>query len=354
MEAEGLRGRVDGAIGAFLSEQARVLADVDDDCAPLVGYVADLMSGGKRLRAAFCYWGRRAAGAADEPAAVTVAAALEFLQAAALIHDDVMDGSDLRRGAPAMHRRFGTLHRGSRWAGDADHFGISAAVLAGDLCLLWSDELYAGSGLPPVALGRGRAIFNRMRTQLMGGQYLDLLDQASAGRRQPGALDRARRVMHYKSAKYTVEHPLLLGGRLAGADDDLLASYSAFGLSLGEAFQLRDDVLGVFGDSGRTGKPAGDDLREGKRTVLVALAFEQATAVQEGILTSLLGDRALDSAGVGALREIIVDTGALTRVEVMIGELLEQSLAALDRADLDEPGRSVLHALAEAATDRSS
>ncbi|GAA2854182.1 geranylgeranyl pyrophosphate synthase [Actinoplanes cyaneus] len=351
LDTENLRDRVRATVEAHLDRQRQVLDEVSDDCEPLVRYVADLMDGGKRLRAAFCYWAWRAAGAPDGPGIVTAAAALEFLQAAALIHDDVMDGSDTRRGAPAVHRRFAALHRGG---GDAGHFGNSAAVLAGDLCLTWSDALYSGSGLPPAALARGRAIFDRMRTQLMGGQYLDLLDQATAGPPHRDALRRARRVVHYKSAKYTVEHPLLLGGLLAGAGDDLLTCLSAFGLPLGEAFQLRDDVLGVFGDPARTGKPAGDDLRDGKRTVLIALAYERADAVQEKILNALLGDPELDGTGVGTLREVIAGTGALTAVERLIGELLERSLSALDTADLDEPGRSVLLALADAATDRVS
>ena len=349
-----LRDRVQETITAFLSAQADTLTGVSADCAPLVRYVADLMSHGKRLRAAFCYWAWRAAGAPDGPGIVTAASALEFFQAAALIHDDVMDCSDMRRGAPAVHRRFATLHRGNDWTGDAEHFGMSAAVLAGDLCLTWSDELYTGSGLPPAALVRGRTVFNRMRTQLMGGQYLDLVEQAIAGRRGEDALQRARRVVQYKSAKYTVEHPLLLGGQLAGADDAVLAGLSAFGLPLGEAFQLRDDVLGVFGDAGRTGKPAGDDLREGKRTVLIALAVERATAAQRGAIDSLLGDPGLDAAGIGTLREVIVDTGALTAVEGMIADLLDRYLAVLDTTAVDEVSRSMLVALASAATNRAS
>ena len=238
LDVADLGTRVGTTIDEFLSVQTEVLADVSDDCDPLVRYVADLVSGGKRLRPAFCYWAWRAAGAPDDPAAVVAATALEFLRAAALIHDDVMDGSDTRRGAPAMHRRFAGLHRGHRWNGDGDHFGVSAAVLAGDLCLTWSDELFSGCGLSPAAVGRG--VFNSMRTQLMGGQYLDLLDQVSAVRRPTAAVERDRRVMRFKSAKYTVEHPLLL---LGGADDCLLARLSAFGLPLGEAFQLRDDIL---------------------------------------------------------------------------------------------------------------
>ncbi|XVV15186.1 polyprenyl synthetase family protein [Actinoplanes sp. CA-131856] len=347
-----ISARVQREVDDFLAAQATILADVHSDCAPLVGYLTGFMTGGKRLRAAFCYWAWRAAGGADGPEIVRASAALEFFQAAALIHDDVMDASETRRGAPAMHRRFAALHSGHGWRGEPDRFGESAAVLAGDLCLVWSDELYTASGLHPLALTRGRAVFNGMRTQLMGGQYLDLLEQAIAGGRERGALERARRVVHYKSAKYTVEHPLLLGARLAGAGDDLLGRLSGFGLPLGEAFQLRDDILGVFGDPARTGKPAGDDLREGKRTVLIALALDRARAPQKALVDELLGSPALDEPGVGALREIIVDTGALDAVEDMISGLLERSLAALTAAPMDRASRSALEGLARAATDR--
>ncbi|BBH68525.1 putative polyprenyl synthetase [Actinoplanes sp. OR16] len=355
-EISALRAQVQETVQGFLAMQAELLADVSDDCAPLVHYVADLMNGGKLLRPAFCYWAWRATGAAAEPGIVTAAASLEFLQAAALIHDDVMDASDTRRGAPSMHRRFAALHRGHGWSKDPDHFGVSAAVLAGDLCLTWSDSLYSSSALPWPSLARGRRIFDGMRTQLMGGQYLDLLEQVAGagGDLGMGALHRARRVMHYKSAKYTVEHPLLLGAQLAGAGDALLTSLSRFGLALGEAFQLRDDVLGVFGDPVQTGKPAGDDLREGKRTVLVALALRDGSPAQRDTMTSLLGGPPPGPAEIDVLRGVIVETGALAAVEQMIADLLARSLSALDTSEIDDTARSVLLGLAEAATSRSA
>jgi geranylgeranyl diphosphate synthase type I len=354
LDAEDLRTRVHKVLEEFLARQGGVLDAVSPDCAPMIEYVGDLMRGGKRLRPAFCYWGWRAAGAPDGESILRAASSLEFFQAAALVHDDVMDDSDTRRGAPAVHRRFTALHGDRGWAGDAGRFGLAGAVLAGDLCLVWSDELFTASGLDAVALGRGRGVFDRMRTELMGGQYLDMLEQVLASRRPEGALERARRVIRYKSAKYTVEHPLLLGGRLAGADDDLLAAYSAFGLPLGEAFQLRDDVLGVFGDPSETGKPAGDDLREGKRTVLVAKALEHASPAQAGVVSRLLGDPHLDAAGVQALREVIVDTGALACVERLLEELVDRSLTALAAAAVDAPARDVLTRLVTAATARAS
>ncbi|HVN12633.1 MAG TPA: polyprenyl synthetase family protein [Kineosporiaceae bacterium] len=354
VDAEGLRTRVTTIVEEFLARQADVLDEVSPDCGPLVGYVADLMRGGKRLRPAFCYWGWRGAGAPDGEPIVAAASALEFFQAAALIHDDVMDDSDTRRGAPAVHRRFATLHRGGGWAGDGARFGLAGAVLAGDLCLVWSDQLFTGSGLDPAALSRARRVFDRMRTELMGGQYLDMLEQAVAAKRPDGAFERARRVIRYKSAKYTIEQPLLLGGRLAGADEDLLAGYSAFGLPLGEAFQLRDDVLGVFGDPSETGKPAGDDLREGKRTMLIAKALAAATPAQAALVNRLLGDPALDATGVGALREVIVETGALAGVEALVDRLVEQASAALAATALAAPARPVLERLVSAATARAS
>ena len=354
LDAEDLRARVQKALDDHLSVQARRLDDVSPDLGTLMECITELLRGGKRLRPAFCYWGWRGAGAPDGEAIVTAAAALELFQAAALLHDDVMDGSDTRRGRPAAHRRMANLHRGNGWTGDGEQFGESAAILAGDLCLSWSDEMLSRSGLPVDALGRGREVFDLMRTQLMGGQFLDVLEQVLTEADGGGTVERARRVIHFKSAKYSIEHPLLIGGALAGAPPELMASYSACGLPLGEAFQLRDDVLGVFGDPAETGKPAGDDLREGKRTVLVALALEAASPSESAAVRQRLGDPRLDFGGVQALRQILVATGALEQVEQMIADLVAESQAALARSDVAEPARGALAALVHAATARHS
>ena len=349
LDAEGVRDRVQKTLDDFVARQAAVLEDVSVELVPLTDALTDLLRGGKRLRPAFCSWGWRGAGGPDLPAIIDAAAALELFQAAALIHDDVMDDSDTRRGLPAAHLRFAELHRGNAWLGDPEDYGVAAAILLGDLCLSWSDELLMASGLPLDQLSCGRAVFDVMRTQLMGGQYLDMLEQARGG----GSVERARTVIRYKSAKYTIEHPLLLGGTLAGAPPEVLAAYSAFGLPLGEAFQLRDDVLGVFGDPAETGKPAGDDLREGKRTVLIAEAQREATPAQAAALRRPLGDPHLGVAGIQTLREVITDTGALDRVEALIDELTVQAVGACDGAPVDEPARATFRRLAVAATTRT-
>ena len=349
LDAADLRQRVQKALDAFLAAQLPLLDGISDELSPLTDALAELVSGGKRLRPAFCYWGFRGAGGADDDAIVEAAAALELFQACALIHDDVMDGSDTRRGQPAVHRRFASLHRTESWHGDPEAFGTGAAILLGDLCLSWSDEMLACTSIPADRLLAGCRVFDEMRTELMGGQYLDLLEQARGG----GSVERALRVARYKSAKYTIEKPLHLGAALAGAGQDVLDGYSGYGLPLGEAFQLRDDVLGVFGDPAVTGKPAGDDLREGKRTALVAMALESASSAQAAVVRRHLGDPHLSADGVAALRSVLQETGALARVEALIDELMDDALTALQAAPVDDGARAVLEALATAATSRS-
>jgi geranylgeranyl diphosphate synthase type I len=349
LDIDDLHRRVGGCLDAFLAEQATVLADIGSDLVLLADAARDLLRSGKRLRAAFCYWGWRGAGGNDCDEVVAAASAFELFHAAALIHDDVMDGSDTRRGKPAIHRRFAARHSAAGWMGSADRFGQAAAILLGDMALAWSAELFAGCGMPQEAVARARPMFDLMQTQLMAGQYLDVLEQARSG----GTVEAARRVILYKSAKYSVEHPLLVGGLLAGADDSVLACYSAYGLPLGEAFQLRDDILGVFGDPVQTGKPAGDDLREGKRTVLIAQAVAAASSQQRQVLDRL-GDSALDDAAIHAMRTVIVETGALDVVESRITALVDEAAAGLAKANIAPQAKSVLGELIDAATARAA
>ncbi|MEE6260601.1 polyprenyl synthetase family protein [Plantactinospora sonchi] len=349
VDRAGLRQRVDASLARFLARQRAWMAGVDDGLAAVADALeAFVLGGGKRLRPAFAYWGYRGAGGPDSDNIVSGLSALEFVQASALIHDDLMDRSDTRRGEPSIHRRFAARHQAAGWAGDPAGFGDSSAILLGDLCLVWSDELLHGSGLDPVVVARARPVFDEMRTEVTIGQYLDVLAQAS----RDTSVERASKVARYKAAKYTVERPLLLGAALADAPAAVRAAYSGYGLPLGEAFQLRDDVLGVFGDPGQTGKPAGDDLREGKRTYLIAAAFEATDQAGRDLLGSRLGDPDLDPSGVDALREVITGSGALDRTERRIAMLTDTALAALVGVELDPEAREVLVDLAVVATRR--
>ncbi|AYY15511.1 polyprenyl synthetase family protein [Actinobacteria bacterium YIM 96077] len=349
-----LRPRVQHALDEFLNLQRAALEPVSADLLPLLDAATGLLRGGKRLRPAFCYWGWVAAGgSSDDEPIVTAASALELFQAAALVHDDVIDESDTRRGEPSVHQRFAARHREHGWRGDPDKFGRAAAILLGDLLLGWSDELLCQAGLDETALQRARPVFELMRTEVGAGQYLDILAQADVDSAAPEQVKRAHQVIVHKAARYTVVHPLALGGQLARGSGEVLGAFSTYGSALGEAFQLRDDILGVFGDPAVTGKPAGDDLREGKRTMLVAYALERADTVQARIIAELLGNPHLDDAGVHRLQEILSDTGALGRVEARIDSLVEDAIAAIDQATVTDDGRTALSHLVALTTARS-
>jgi len=332
------------------------------------------MAGGKRFRALFCYWGWRAVAAVADDSwtgdsvgeteraaldpVVSVASALEIFHAAALVHDDIMDNSDLRRGQPSLHRRFETLHDERDWAGSGRQYGDAAALLVGDLLLAWSDQLFeSGAALArnPEAAAAARAQFSLMRTEVTVGQYLDMLEEASwRTRPESELLARSHRVIVYKSAKYSVEAPLAIGASLAEASLPQLAALRAFGLPLGVAFQLRDDLLGVFGDPAVTGKPAGDDLREGKRTVLVTLARQKLPASAARLFDELLGDDGLDEQQIGMLQTAVRDSGAVEHVERIIARNVETAVAALADAPIARSARDELAALASTVTQRAS
>jgi geranylgeranyl diphosphate synthase type I len=348
---DALIARVDSALTDFLAARSASLTEVGADLAPLADAArAFVLDGGKRLRPSFAYWGWRTVRptSADDRALVTAAASLELLHACALVHDDVMDASETRRGRPAAHAAFAALHRTSGWTGDPDVFGTSAAILLGDLLLSWADAMFSAAGLAAADLPRTRLVWDEMRQLVMAGQYLDVLVQA----RGDFSAEDALRVAKYKTSKYTVEGPLHLGAAAAGAPPEVFGVLSDYGLPLGEAFQLRDDVLGVFGDPSRTGKPAGDDLLEGKRTLLVAVAMSQAGDGQAKLLRRYLGDRSLTDDRLAALREVIVSTGALEQVEQRIALRADEARKALRTDAISDDAKAALDALVTAATER--
>jgi geranylgeranyl diphosphate synthase, type I len=344
-----VRERIDDVLADFLDAQLETLAD--DAGQPIFSPVKDfVLHGGKRIRPLLCYWGWRGADGDDCTEILKAASALEIFHAFCLVHDDIMDDSDLRRGRPTLHRILEEQHANARWRGGSRQFGIAAAILLGDLCMAWADELLHASGLEPHHHDAIRRYYHRMRTEVFYGQHLDIVEQA----RGPTSPERSMTVVRYKSAKYTVERPLQLGGALAGAYPSLLSAYSAFGLAIGEAFQLRDDILGAFGDPAATGKSNLDDFRYGKPTVLIAQATMQANAAQRRVIDTLYGDRGIGDAEGARLREVIAETGALAAVEKMIAERGELAMATLATAPIQQPTRQALTELATAALHRSN
>ncbi|NNU28565.1 polyprenyl synthetase family protein [Isoptericola sediminis] len=359
VELENLRTDVDTALRAHLARLGAEVAEIGPGTAALTEHVSTLLDGGKRLRAAFCYWSFRAHGGAPtgatRDAVVRIGAALELFQAAALLHDDVMDASDTRRGRPTAHRVFAARHGDNAWTGDGERFGTAVAILLGDLCLVACHREAAAAldAVEPTVARAARDLFDTMTSEVVVGQYLDVLVQAEPWGLDPVADEqRARTVLRSKSARYSVERPLALGAVLAGAGAEDVEAISAVGLPVGEAFQLRDDLLGVFGDPAVTGKPAGDDLREGKHTVLVARTLADGGEEARALLSKHLGDPELSAEDVSALRDTMTASGAVDDVEALIDELASAALERLASSDLSSPGREVLADLARVAVDR--
>ncbi|MFM5905062.1 MAG: polyprenyl synthetase family protein [Micrococcales bacterium] len=369
-ESANLLELVQAQLDQFCEQQRTEFEAISPDLLPLVDYSKDLMSGGKRFRALFTYWSWVGALSVAEPqqsseqlqasseAMIGITAALEMFHAAALVHDDLLDQSDTRRGAPSVHKRFESLHSHSGWAGSPQRFGMAGSVLVGDLLLSWSSEIFgrALQGAPSREIELAcRDEFSKMRTEVMAGQYLDVLEEnAALTRPLEEAVGRANRVMLYKTAKYSIEAPMLIGAAFAGADSGLLRGLSAFAIPLGMAFQMRDDILGVFGDPAVTGKPAGDDLREGKRTVLVGLTRETLKPSVAAVFDEMLTSRELNEEQIKFLQQTIIGCGALAKAERMIDELADQCFEALSLLDISEPARDQLRGLAQKVIKRDA
>jgi len=315
-----------------------------------------VLRGGKRVRPVFAWTGWLGAGGDPQgpqaSAALRTAAALELVQACALVHDDIIDASTTRRGFPTVHVEFADRHSAQQWSGGSAEFGRAVAILLGDLALAWADDMVREAGLDPETLARISPVWSAMRTEVLGGQFLDISSEVSADE----SVEAALRVNRFKTAAYTIERPLHLGAALAGADAALVDAYRTFGTDIGIAFQLRDDLLGVFGDPGVTGKPSGDDLRAGKRTVLFAVALQRADETDPAAAAMLRESIGTDlsDAQVERLRAVIADLGAVDDTERRIADLTDRALTALDGSTATEEGKRLLREMAVAVTRRDA
>ncbi|WP_369230773.1 polyprenyl synthetase family protein [Streptomyces sp. R21] len=345
-EPAAFKTRVDEVLRRFIMQEADQLAAIDPLLGPVAEQLEAAVADGKRLRAAFCYWGWRAVGQPDSDALVRAAASMELVHAAAIVHDDLIDDSPLRHGRPTAHIALrGAVRRRPRAVAAAR----SLAMLVGDLLMALAGQVFATSGLPAAYLARARPLWSVLARELIAGECLEIL-RTGAGPDTGASL----KVIRYKTAKYTVEHPLLIGGALAGAGARLREGYSAYGLPLGEAFQLRDDLLGLFGNPERTGKANADDVRGHRPTALLAETWRLAGDDEREQLRALLGRRDLDGEGLHAVREVMRRLRAPDRIEDMITARVEEALGALHELDVPAHAAAALTALAHSAAVRPS
>jgi len=355
--AAELAGAVTEQLREYLAARRADATYIGEDYDGLIAVLEDfVLRGGKRLRPAFAYWGYRAVTPdPDDPVddrVLRLFSALELLHACALVHDDVIDDSATRRGMPTAHVHFTALHRDRGWRGSAEQFGRSAAILLGDLSLVWADDIVAQSELSPAGQRRVRRVWSDIRTEVLGGQYLDIVAESSGAHSIASAMN----VNTFKTASYTVSRPLQMGAAAAADRPDVQDIFHRLGTDFGVAFQLRDDVLGVFGDPAVTGKPSGDDLRSGKRTVLLAEAIERAEQSDPAaarLLTSSVGTDLTE----GQVRELcsaIESVGALAAVEDRIDTLTRRGLEVLNQSPINAPAKAGLTELAGLAANRSA
>ncbi|WP_082133019.1 polyprenyl synthetase family protein [Mycolicibacterium obuense] len=353
---DGLRESVRSHLAEFVrSECAGRLAATNVDIAG--GLLADFLDGGKYVRSTFMYLGWLCgagedgdADSAEHAAAVRASASLELLHAFALIQDDVMDSSPLRRARPAAHISFGRWHRERGLAGSPDRFGESAAILLGDLCLVWAEQMLRRSGVGQPALARVWPHYDDMRTELAIGQFADLVNSSHALPTLEEVLDVLRR----KSGNYTVRRPLEIGAVMAGCDDDVIDALSAYGAAIGEAFQLRDDLLGVFGTPSLTGKSAGTDMEERKATSVIIAAYQLADKPLREQLFDLMNRPHIDREAAEHWRTLIVASGAVEWIERLIADRHSVALDHLDAVELPDVARAALADMAVACTQRAA
>ena len=337
-----LAADIDGALDAALDRLLPRLTAIRPELEAVTDELRAFTSGGKRIRPVLLVLGFQAAGGRNFASVHGPALALELLHTCALVHDDVIDRAGSRRGRPSVHRAFADRHRAAGWSGAPDAYGDAVAILLGDLAFVYADELFLEAEVPDRSLLAGFRRFTVLREEVMAGQYLDL--QAATSRTTDR--DLALQVATLKSGRYSVARPLEIGATLAGADDDLVEGLRAFGDPLGRAFQVRDDLLGVFGTETQTGKSTSSDLAEGKRTLLIAEAAARLDEVDRAELDARLGDPELTVAQTERIRDLLVTSGARDAAETYVAEAVGQARAALRHLGLP-PGPET--ALAEVA-----
>lgn len=336
---EWFKKHFDRQILAYLSDKKEEAAQINPEAVVLVDEIVRYVeNGGKRVRPAFFYSGYTASGGQAFEACLYASMSVELLHTFALIHDDIMDNSDLRRGKPTTHKVFATFHRKKKLKGDEKEFGLSSAILAGDLAYSFAEEVLTMAPFPQERLRRARYYFDQMKMQVIYGQYLDVL----GGKKEGLTEDEVLQIFEYKTAKYTVERPLQIGAMLAGADFKMIDVMTSYGIPFGQAFQMQDDIVGTFGTEEEIGKPNDSDIKEGKKTILLSKAYEKASKKQKKILEKIVGNKSAGKTEIEAVRKIMVETGAKDYCVKLAKELLNQAFLAIRDVKLKEEGKNYL------------
>lgn len=342
---KNFKGDVEKEIEKYFESKRKEANEISPHCKEMVDFIADMtLRGGKRVRAAILYYSYMAHGGKDKKAIMKVAVAMELMQTYLLIHDDIMDNDNLRRGGITVHKAYQSVGEERYPESNARHFGVSAGLLAGDLAGTMANEIMMQSGFDFTYLSKALNIFNTMYIKEYYGQLLDILSEM----RNDVTKDEVILTHQLKTVPYTFDAPLKMGAVLAGADERELKKLDQYAIPLGTAFQIQDDILGLFGTQEKLGKPVASDLREGKRTLLILDAIEKGDKDQKGVIAMCLGNRRVNMGGLKAVRKVIEDTGALGKSKELAEKYVDEALDALSKnKNLGGEGREFLLGIAD-------
>lgn len=328
----------------FLDKKITEAEGIDSQAADLTREIKRMaQTGGKRIRPAFMFYAYKASGGKDEEAAIYTSQALELFHTFALIHDDIIDRSDTRRGAPTAHTYFQSLHGKQNLIGDAAHFGLASAILAGDLALSYAHEVFVTSSFSDEAIRTAQRYYNLLWMEVILGEQLDTL----GGMKKDVAEKDILTMLALKSGKYTIERPLHIGAALADASDKVFQGFTGYGIPLGQAFQIQDDILGMFGTEEKIGKPVTSDIAEGKKTLLIIKAVEQGNKTQKGIIQKALGNPQVTEQDLEIVKNVVIDAGSLAHSQDLAKKLIEKAKKALSKVVLEKESRDYLLGIAD-------
>jgi len=328
----------------YLAKKTKEAYQTSRYCGEMLDHITDItLRGGKRIRAALLFYSYMAHGGKDEKMALYASMSIELAQTYLLIHDDIMDRDILRRGGSTIHHIYRQLAE-KRYKGriESEHYGRSIAILAGDTANGFSNEILAELPIDSKLTRRALLELNKMYNKEYFGQLLDinseLIDNVSR--------NDVVRIHELKTSPYTFDTPMKLGAILAGADEKTVDRLSKYAIPLGVAFQIQDDILGMFGREEKLGKPTTSDLREGKRTLLILDALEKADRGDRQTILENLGNESVGEAELQKVKEIVQKTGALEMSRDMAKGFVNKAIEGIEHLNLEEKGRNFLVGIA--------
>jgi len=334
---------VEKELDLFFKDKLEKADKIDPSSKQMIELLKEFtLRGGKRLRAALVYYGYRCFSNKNLKEIIKASVTMELIQSYLLIHDDIIDNDDLRRNGPTLHISYKNIAKRKYKKIDSNHFGLSMAILAGDICAAFANEIMAKLKIKEKNKIQALNVLNHSLHHVIYGQVLDVLSELRIITNKD-----IEKIHRLKTATYTIESPLHIGALLAGAKQKHLKTLSNYAIPLGKAFQIKDDILGMFGEKEKVGKPVGSDIKEGKKNLLILKALESATPAQRQAIEEALGNQDLTKNQLNQVRAIVIKTGSLSYSQNLAKNLVKKAKSAIKSAKFRPVGKNFLLKIAD-------